>query len=289
MHEHVLVDFVGAAEIRPGRYDEDEAFRAALPHLRRVRELGCRTLVECTPAWIGRAPRLLRRLAEASGLYIVTNTGYYGAANDKFVPDHARSETADQLARRWIGEWERGIEGSAIKPGLIKTGVDPGPLSEIDAKLVRAAARTHRATGLVIASHTGDGRAALAELELLDEEKVPAAAFIWVHAQNERDPEVHFRAAAAGAWVEFDGISAASTGRHVELVRGMVARGHLGRTLVSQDAGWYHVGEAGGGTFRSYETIYTEFLPALEKAGVSRAEIETLMVENPRRALTGAR
>jgi phosphotriesterase-related protein len=284
VHEHVLVDFIGAAQIRPGRYDVDEAFRVALPHLRRVYALGCRTLVECTPAWIGRAPTLLRRLAEASGLEIVTNTGYYGAAADKFVPEHARTETADQLARRWIGEWEHGIEGSGIKPGLIKTGVDAGPLSEIDAKLVRAAARTHRATGLAIAAHTGDGRAALAEIELLDEERVAARAFIWVHAQNEHDPEMHFKAAAAGAWVEFDGIAPASIGRHVDLVRGMIARGYLRRTLVSQDAGWYHVGEPGGGTYRPYDAIFTRFLPALKKdhPGIDK----TLMVDNPCRALT---
>ena len=57
----------------------------------------------------------------------------------------------------------------------MKIGVDAGPLSEVDAKLVRAAARTHRATGLPIYSHTGDGVAALAQLAVLEEERVPLA------------------------------------------------------------------------------------------------------------------
>jgi phosphotriesterase-related protein len=288
MHEHVLVDFIGAAEIRAGRYDPDEVFRTALPHLRRVRELGCRTLVECTPAYIGRDPALLRRLSEASGLHLITNTGYYGAAEDKFVPKHAFSESADQLARRWIAEFEQGIERTGVRPGLIKIGVDAGPLSEIDSKLVRAACRTHRATSLPIASHTGDGRAALAQLAVLEEEKVPAGAFIWVHAQNERDAETHFRAAAAGAGVEFDGIGENSIERHVELVRGMIARGFLSRTLVSQDAGWYHVGEEKGGKFRGYETIFTRFIPGLRAAGVSEDQVRNLLVDNPRHALAGA-
>jgi hypothetical protein len=33
VHEHVLVDFVGADQIRPGRYDRDEVFRVARPKL----------------------------------------------------------------------------------------------------------------------------------------------------------------------------------------------------------------------------------------------------------------
>src|SRR5262245_20064876 len=59
MHEHVLVDFVGADQVNPSRYDPDQVFHAVLPHLRQARMLGCATLVECTPAYLGRDPRLL--------------------------------------------------------------------------------------------------------------------------------------------------------------------------------------------------------------------------------------
>src|SRR5205823_2583814 len=53
-HEHVLVDFIGAAKVSRDRYDADEVFKTVLPHLRRIREQGVRTLVECTPAYLGR-------------------------------------------------------------------------------------------------------------------------------------------------------------------------------------------------------------------------------------------
>ena len=33
MHEHVLVDFIGAGEVSPSRYDPDQVFTVALPHL----------------------------------------------------------------------------------------------------------------------------------------------------------------------------------------------------------------------------------------------------------------
>ena len=285
MHEHVLVDFSGADQVGPHRYDANHAFTTVLPHLLQARKNGCSTLVECTPAYLGRDVTLLRRLSEASGLHILSNTGYYGAAKDKHLPRHAFTETADQLAARWTREFERGIDSTPIKPAFMKIGVDEAPLSDVDRKLVRAAAMTSRSTGLPIASHTGTGLAAMAELEILDGDDVPASRFIWVHAQSERDTAFHTRAAKAGAWVEFDGISDSSIDRHVELVTRMKAQGLLGRVLVSHDAGWYRVGEAGGGQFRPYDTLFTRFVPALTAAGVTRDEVSQLLVDNPRQAL----
>ena len=286
-HEHVLVDFIGADRVSPARYDRDAAFAKALPHLERIYDLGCRTLVDCTPAYIGRDPELLRRLSRASKLHILTNTGYYGAANDKFLPPHAFTESADQVAARWIREAREGIESSGIKPAFMKIGVDAGPLSGVDATLVRAAARTHRATGLPIYSHTGDGVAAMAQVAVLEDERVPLGAFVWVHAQNESDPAVHARVGRRGAWVSFDGVGVQSLDRHLGCVLAMREAGLLGRVLVSHDAGWYHVGEPDGGTYRPHDVIFTTFLPALRDRGLTPAEISQLIVENPRRVFAG--
>ncbi len=169
----------------------------------------------------------------------------------------------------------------------MKIGVDEGPLSEVDRKLVRAAARAWSETGMPIASHTPTGAAAIEELDLLAGAGVPLTAFIWVHAQSERDEAFHRRAAERGAWVEFDGISEGSVDRHVALVGRMKAQGLLGHTLVSHDAGWYRVGEPGGGRFRSYETLFSAFVPALKASGFTEADVRQLLVGNPRRALTG--
>jgi len=286
MHEHVLVDFIGADQVSASRYDANHAFTTVLPYLEEARALGCRTLVECTPAYLGRNPLLLQRLSDASGVRILTNTGYYGAAKDRYLPRHAFTETADQLAARWIREFEHGIDGTPIKPAFMKIGVDEGPLSEVDAKLVRAAAITHRKTGLPIASHTSTGIAAMEELDVLERADVPLSSFIWVHAHNERDVNVLTRAASRGAWVEFDGVSPSSIARHVELVSHMKQRGLLDRVLVSQDAGWYRVGESGGGEFRPYNSLFTAFLPALRSAGFQEDDVQRLLVTNPRRALS---
>jgi phosphotriesterase-related protein len=285
-HEHILVDFAGADAATPDRYKADEVVAVAKPHLARIRGRGVRTLVDCTPAYLARDPAILRRLSEATGLHILTNTGYYAAGGGKYLPAHARSESADELAARWLAEWREGIGGTGVRPGFQKIGVDAGALPEVGVKLVLAAARVHKNCGLTIAAHTGDGRAAIQELDLLREEGVSPSAFIWVHANAEPDMALHAEAAARGAWIEFDGVAPGTIDRHVELVAALKARGRLDRALLSHDAGWYHVGEPGGGEFRPYDTLWNDLVPALRRAGFTDAEVRALTVDNPREAFT---
>ncbi|MCS7316368.1 MAG: hypothetical protein NZ554_12920 [Bryobacteraceae bacterium] len=278
VHEHILVDFIGADKIHPGRYDPEEVFRVARPKLEELRRYGCVRLLECTPQYLGRDPRLLARLSEATGLEIWTNTGIYGAAKHRYVPAWARQASAEELARRWIREVREGVDG--VRPRFIKTGVSGAPLAELDRTLIRAAGLTSLETGLTIASHTdGGGRAAAEQLELLAAVGVEPAKFVWVHAQNEKDHTWHQRLARAGAWVEFDGIAPKTLDWHLECVRHMARAGLLERVLVSQDAGWYRVGEPGGGNFRGYTFIYTDFVPQLEAGWATQ-----LLTGNPRTA-----
>ncbi len=283
-HEHVLVDFIGADKVSPDRYDRDEAFWTVLPFMEQFRDLGGQTLVECTPAYLGRDPRLLKRLSDATGIHLLTNTGYYGARDDIYLPPHVFSDSADQLAARWIREWEDGIDGTGIRPGFMKIGVDSGALSDVDRKLVQAAARTHLKTGLTIAAHTGPAIAAFDELDVLAREGVDPSAWIWVHAHAERDRMRNVEAARRGAWISFDGLNPVRVELFVEFVVTMKEQGLLHRVLVSHDAGWYRVGEPDGGIFRPYDTLFTAFLPGLKNAGFTDEEIHQVLVTNPAEA-----
>src|SRR5680860_486790 len=107
-HEHLLVDFIGADSTGYHRWDKNEVVEKVLPYLLEIRKLGYKTLVECTPAYLGRDPELLKMLSEKSGIQIITNTGYYSAVGGQFVPPHGFTETAEELAERWIAEAKNG-------------------------------------------------------------------------------------------------------------------------------------------------------------------------------------
>lgn len=285
-HEHIMVDFIGADSTGYHRWDRKEVASTVLPHIREVQDKGLNTLIECTPAYLGRDPRLLKTLSEKTGVQILTNTGYYGAVNEKFLPQHTYEETADQLAERWINEWENGIEDTDIKPGFIKISVGrDSTLSDVHEKLVRAAARTHLETGLTIASHTGPEDPAFAQLRVLEEEGVSPKAFIWVHAQN-GDSQAHIEAAQKGAWVSLDGVNKkeAVINQYVSMLTNLEENNLLDRVLISHDAGWYSPGEPGGGNFRPYTAIFDHLVPALKKKGFSQEDIDQLLKTNPGRA-----
>jgi phosphotriesterase-related protein len=280
-HEHLFSRF-GMEPKERAEYELDQMRGNLGPYLHYLRALGCRTVMDCTTAYFGRHVSLLEGLSRASGLQVVTNTGYYGAADDRYVPAHAHSESADTLAARWLAEWTGGIDGTGVRPGFIKTGIDRGPLSGIDRKLLVAAARTHRGSGLTIACHTGDNpEAALEQLAILKTEGVSPRAWIWVHAHAVKDTAALVRAAEAGAWIELDGLDAGSFEAHLDRVLDLRARGILGQVLLSHDGDGH---PATGRVPRDFHLLLTTFRYALRDRGLSPEEVRGLLVDNPREA-----
>jgi phosphotriesterase-related protein len=280
-HEHVFSRFGLDPAERPD-YELEQVRGSMVPYLRYLHALGCRTVMDCTAAYFGRHVGLLEELSKASGLHLVTNTGYYGAADDRYVPAHAHAESADQLAARWLAEWTKGIDGTGIRPGFIKTGIDKGPLSAIDRKLVVAAARTHRDSGLTIACHTGDNpEAALEQLAILKAEAVSPRAWIWVHAHAVEDVAALVHAAGKGAWIELDGLAADSFEAHLRRVLDLRARGFLGQVLLSHDGDGH---PATGRVPRDFHLLLTTFRYALRDRGLGPDEVRRLLVDNPREA-----
>ncbi len=304
IHEHITCDFVGADNTGPHRWNQDEVAEVMLPYLADLRAAGADTFVDCSPKFLGRDPVLLKRLSEASGLHIITNTGRdpvllkrlseasglhiitnTGLYKDPYLPPYALEGTAESLADDWTREAEEGIEDTGIRPGFIKIAANEGPLNDIQKKIVRAAALTHLRTGLTIAAHTTVAKTAIEELDLLAREGVDPSAFIWVHADAEEDHVPRRQAAERGAWVELDAVDPGTPQRHIAMLRDLLDAGLIDHALISQDAGWYNVGEPRGGAQRPFHKLLTDFVPALEDAGIARATIDKLLVDSPRRAL----
>ena len=283
-HEHLLVDFIGADSTGYQRWNKEDVVERVLPYLVEIKNRGYKTLVECTPAYLGRDPELLKMLSEKSGLQIITNTGYYSAYNGKFVPHHAKAETAEEIAARWINEANNSIEGTGIYPGFIKISVERGPLTELNRKIVEAACITHRETGLTIMSHTGLAVPAFQQLEILKQYGIHPSAFIWTHASNEKDHNKILEAARMGAYVAFDKFTPDDVHEYVDFILFMKKHGQLPQVLLSHDAGWYSPGEPDGGKFRGFTDIDNFLIPALEEVGMAQYDIHQLLYANPAKA-----
>lgn len=292
-HEHVLVDFIGADSTGYSRWNRVSVIEKALPFVIEAKSKGVRTIIDCTPAWLGRDPVLLRSLSRIAGVNFITNTGYYGANKNKYIPQDFYEQDAQELADLWISEFENGIEETGIKPGFIKIAVDPDDtLSDEHRKIITAAGMTHLKTGLIIASHTGPDNPAFAQISILKVMGVDPSAFIWVHAQG-GTLEGNINAAKEGAWISLDNIrkrDGTESGSHGTLewyadrIIEMKKNGLLSRVLISHDSGWYDPAKPGGGAINGYTDIFDHFIPVLKAKGLTEDEIDQILVRNPQEA-----
>lgn len=289
-HEHVVVDFIGAEKVKQPQYPLKQALDSLLPYFINLKERGVQTLIECTPKYIGRDVLLLKSISEQSGLNLLTNTGYYAAANKNYLPAHAYTESAEQLADKWMNEWENGIDGTGIRPGFIKLGVGKNQLDTVEQKIVQAGALTHLRTGLKIAIHTGSALAANDEVDILEKIGVAPRALIVVHSQN-MSSEEQIEIIKRGAYVSLDGIKddVASTDKYLRFLLTIKNQNLLHKTLISQDAYWSVMQNISGriGFERHgspYSAIFDVLIPKLRKNGFTPEDLDQLLIKNPAEA-----
>ena len=279
-HEHIMVDFGGATTAGKHRYDAEDVIDVMTPYLKDARALGVETLIECTPNFLGRDVEIFRTLSERTGLNVITNTGLY---NNQYLPDYAHERTAESLAEDWIEEFENGIDGTGIKPGFIKTAVNEQP-NALDLKIIHAAAVAHKATGLTIATHTCLADAAEKVLAVLESHGVDPDRWIFVHAHLEPDVKRLVELARIGVWIELDGLGFGGDEEHLERLLGLLEHGFGDQILLSQDAGWYNIGEEHGGKINPYTRLKADFLPLAKERGINDAVVEKIICINPARA-----
>ncbi|WP_172381677.1 phosphotriesterase [Streptomyces sp. MNP-20] len=230
-HDHL---FLRSPQL-PGQ--ELDSARAAADELAAFRAAGGRGLIQWTPHGMGRHAAELPALARATDTRIVAATGLHQAVH--YDADALAALRATGLAAVFVRELTDGIAGSGVRAGLIKVA---GGFHTLDAHArwtMTAAAEAHHATGAPIAVHLELGTGAEDVLDLLCADlEVPPAKVILGHLNRFPDLDVHLRAAAAGAYLAFDGPSRAhhaTDWRMPDAVRALADAGHGARLLLGGD------------------------------------------------------
>ncbi|WP_194918168.1 phosphotriesterase family protein [Catenulispora rubra] len=235
-HEHVLALLVGPGT--SGRPLTDAEFNdakvaAAVEALSGLKELGFGTVVDLSPYGdagrdaTGANAALLPRIAEASGLNIVSGTATY---REEFSPAWVRKASIEDLVHRFVADATTGIgigigigstsstgDGTPDDTGIsTSTGVRAGILGEQptsdghitdhEERGLRAAARAHHLTGLSISTHTTHGTMALEQIDLLVQEEVPLDRVVIGHMDNHPDLDYVRCVLDRGVSIGFDSI-----------------------------------------------------------------------------------
>lgn len=177
-------------------------------------------------------------------------------------------------------------------PALEREAIDPATIYDAaELKLLAAAARASRRTGAALSIHGVDPW--IGYLQIAEREGADPARIIIGHADFIlADPDLLKLALARGVVLEVDYrlqhyASQSPVGDVDALVKGIswaVTHGHREQILLSLDLcnkqGLVRYG--GGG----YATLHNHVLPKLRASGLSEADIEQILVANPRRLLT---
>jgi phosphotriesterase-related protein len=282
-HEHIMVGFIEDGRLKAEDYDRAEVEEVMLLYLERLKDAGCGTLVECTPEYLGRDPELLRSLSRKSGLHLLTNTGFY---QKPYLAPSVYEMDEKEMGDIWIKEFQKGIGESGIKPGFIKIALNSGELLPLQKRILAAALRTSEETGLVIQAHTVGGEAILQAAEIIRGRGLDMERFIWVHADSEADLTYHRRVGEQGMWIELDAIGTRPYEDHCRILALLLELGFEDQILISQDAGWYNIGQERGGQVRPYHPLLTEFVPFAQNWWIREEIFRKLLVLNPAKAFS---
>jgi phosphotriesterase-related protein len=295
VHEHVVTGLPGweSDSLAPG-YTRRELVARGKDRIAELQAEGIRTIVDPCPADLGRDVELSAELSQATGFPIIAATGLYnevagGSVYWKFRT--ARQDAPKIMAEAFIRELTVGIGSTGIRAGIIKVATNLGRITPYERNVLEAAARASLATGAPITTHTDEGQLGDEQQALLTSLGVPAHRIIIGHSCGSADSAYHAKLADRGSYLGFDRFGLEqliSDDTRVASILKLIAAGHGGRVVVSHDTVWCWRGAPLGSNPLWEPTHFTRrIVPKLRAGGASDAQIEALLVDNPRRFFEG--
>jgi phosphotriesterase-related protein len=299
VHEHVAASSPGILQSWPGLSGgRDKLVAAAVAALAAARESGVGTIVDCTTFDLGRDAGLLAEVSRASGVAIIACSGLW---LDPSVTVRAR--TAGQLADWFLHDLLEGMDGTNVRAGAIKIATEES-IGPEGAKILQAAGIAGVQTSAPIITHTaaryrsGEAQAAVLEASGVDPRRVAIG-----HSDDSDDLAYLTGLASRGYWIAMDRLphgrlpeyGGQTVQDRIEMIGKLIEAGFGGQVLLSHDEPIW----AGLLTDQDQERhlrsnpdqltfISKVVIPGLEKLGIPAEGISGLLVDNPRRWLSGS-
>jgi predicted metal-dependent phosphotriesterase family hydrolase len=304
-HEHLVPGTCELAHYAKGRGPASPVEILA-QQLSDIRAGGGQTVIDVTgnrQQYYGLLPDLSRR----TGVQIVVSTAFY---KEPHLPAFFQTQSTDWIADLFVRQFHEGVDGTGIRPGIIgEVGTSMGKILPAEEKLLRAAARAHRSTGLPITTHCTIATMGVEQLDLFESEGVALDQVVIGHCDLTDDLSYHTAITDRGAFVAIDTIGKEhyryirfgtqsglvsreeeyyhrSDESRINLLLELLHRGLAGQLLISMDITAHEAfynprtyGEHG------YAYLLGPFCQRLRERGVSEDELTQLLVRNPARLL----
>jgi phosphotriesterase-related protein len=296
-HEHIFIlgqETLANFNHRWGEpwWDEERGVADAVAKLRRLRDGGVETLIDPTAVGLGRDIRRIQRVNEQGDLNIVVCTGVYSFME---LPQFLRYRSVEALAAIFVRELTEGIGDTGVKAAFIKCAVEEHGLVGDVPRILAAVAFAAAETGAPVMVHTNAAaQSGLIALESLTAGGIPPERLVIAHVGDSNDLDYIRRLAASGAYLGWDRFNIEHFNpdlNRIETVLALLAEGRVDQLHFSHDGATFHdfmVGDpAFAGEDADYLHVSNVILPQLRERGVTDADIDRIMVDNPRRWLAG--
>lgn len=312
VHEHIVISWMGEQWERQPKYTRAEIVARATDKLVELREGGFSTFVDPCPIELGRDPELYAEVAQRSGMHVVCTTGFYTEHQNLGLPPYWRARDAEEIAEHYVAELADGIAGTGgIRAGAIKaaTGLT---VSDAERRVLTGAAIAQRETGVAIITHTEQSAHGAEQQEIFASTGADLSRVLIGHQDEQPDVDAIQALAERGTFVGMDRIGLellAPDARRADVVAELLRRGYSRQVCLSQDHICVPTGRRGifwtpperraaaaarrqeidwQVTDRPFTYLTTGFVPMLLERGVTQADVDTMLVDNPRRLLCGS-
>ncbi len=302
IHEHVYLDLMRDTWDGRGYLNDPEI---AEIELKRYKDAGGVTLVDQTSGGLTendqdllfdaelnhlKHANAVRDVAQKTGLNIVLGCGWY--RESYYEPRLWRMKT-EQIAEEMVRDLTEGIDGTDVRAGIIgEIGAHFNWLSAIEERVLRAAARAQLKTGVGLTTHATRGPQGLEQLDVLQQEGVDPRRVAIGHSGGFPIHRYHEEIAKRGAYITFDRMgnlknaNEFDANRTLNLIKMVIDAGYIKNLLLSHDVCYRADYDIYGGSGYDYLSIHGLSLLS-SKIGLTEEQFHTIMVDNPRRLMTG--
>ena len=318
MHEHLLCDIRHPSLRKPEALGPELALdnvwainygtasrrRATTSSTRatspRTRSAGCwrregAAVVDLSCGGLNPDPLGLAEVARATGAHVVMGCGHY--VHDYQDPANATRD-AEDFAEEIVESIEDGAWGTDVRAGIIGEIGCQAPWTMQEQRVMMGAVLAQRQTGAAINVHPGrhpDQPQEVADFIRVKGGRMDRVIISHIDRTIFDADRLH-RLADTGCVLEWDlfgqessfyplaDIDMPNDAIRLRAIRRLVDRGHLAQLLISHDICYRSRLVRWGG--HGYGHIFANVVPLMRRRGFSEAEVQAILVDNPRRLLT---